>query len=128
MNGDFLPIPQFFFTNLCNFCVILLETNGREWVVNMVDIIFLSTVSVSYNFTCAYCTTLGRMNFFTSATKQALVKLHLAYAPFTLLRHPPCLLPSAAFRHPPIRVSSFVLHSVASHVKRLSCTQNFSPC
>ena len=25
MRGDFLPIPQFFYTDLCNFCVILLK-------------------------------------------------------------------------------------------------------
>ena len=25
MRGYFLPIPQFFYTNLCNFCVILLK-------------------------------------------------------------------------------------------------------
>ena len=43
-----------------------LETNGREWVVNMIDIIFLSTVSVSYNFTFANSKTDGYMNFFTS--------------------------------------------------------------
>ena len=43
-----------------------LETNGREWVVNMVNIIFLSTVSVSYNFTFANSKTDGYMNFFTS--------------------------------------------------------------
>ena len=43
-----------------------LETNGREWVVDMVNIIFLSTVSVSYNFTFANSKTDGYMNFFTS--------------------------------------------------------------
>ena len=29
MRGDFLPIPQFFYTDLCNFCVILLKKKKK---------------------------------------------------------------------------------------------------